>query len=95
MGATTSLVVKVRPSARKTRIREIREDGVVVMDVGAPPEKGKANAELLRALARMLGVDREALNLLPSSRTRREKVVRVAGLSREEVLKRLREQVGG
>ncbi len=90
---TTSLVVKVRPSARKTRIREIREDGVV-MDVAAPPQKGKANQELLRALARMLGVDREALSLLPSSRTRREKVVRVAGLSREEILKRLRTQVG-
>ena len=91
---TTSLVVKVRPSARKTRIREIREDGMVVMDVAAPPEKGKANQELLRALARMLGVDRDALHLLPSSRTRREKVVRIQGLTREEALKRLRERVG-
>ena len=90
---TSSLVVKVRPSARKTRLREIREDGVVVMDVAAPPEKGKANDELLRALARMLGTDRDALSLLPSSRTRRKKVVRVTGLSREEILKRLREQM--
>jgi len=86
----TSLVVKVYPGAQKTRIREIQENGVVVMDVAAPPEKGKANQELLRALARMLGVDREALSLLPSSRVRREKVVRVQGLAREKILARLR-----
>lgn len=89
-----SVTVKVRPGAGRTRIRGIQPDGTVLMDVAAPPEKGKANQEVLRFLARTLGVDRAALHLVPSTRTRRQKVIQVEGLSPGELHRRLREALG-
>lgn len=88
-----SITVKVRPGAGKTRIREIREDGMILMDVDAPPEKGKANQEVLRFLARVLGVHPSDLHLVPSTRTRREKVIQVSGLSAKTLLRRIQQAV--
>ena len=48
------LNVIFHPNARKTAIREIR-DGVVHLDVAAPPEDGKANAEIERFLSKLAG----------------------------------------
>lgn len=48
------LTVKASPNAKKTRITKI-EDGVVHLAVKAPPEEGKANAEIERFLRKELG----------------------------------------
>lgn len=48
------LRVRVKPNARKTAISKI-EDGVVHLDVAAPPEDGKANDEIERFLSKTTG----------------------------------------
>ena len=44
--------VKVIPRSAKTRIVGTMADGTLKIKVAAPPEKGKANQELLRFLSR-------------------------------------------
>ncbi len=86
------LTVRVRPRARKSRVLRVREDGVVEIAVAAPPERGRANEALLRFLARVLGIPRTSLSLVPSTRTRPLKVVVLKGMSpveAQEHLKRL------
>lgn len=51
------LPVKVVPGASRTRSAGVLDDRLKIA-VAAPPEKGKANAELIRFLARQLDVRR-------------------------------------
>ena len=49
--------VKAKPGAREDDVLGVRGSELVV-SVRVPPEKGKANAEIARVLARALGVPR-------------------------------------
>ncbi len=69
----------VVPGARKTGVAGLHGDRLKVK-VAAPPEKGRANEELLEFLARALKVPRQALHLT-SGATSRAKVVAVHDLS--------------
>jgi len=62
--------------------------GVLVVRVAAPPERGRANRALLEFLAEGLGVTKSALELV-SGEAARDKIVRVRGLDREELERRL------
>jgi uncharacterized protein (TIGR00251 family) len=46
--------VRVKPNARKTMMTKI-EQGILFLDIRAPPEDGKANAEVERYLTKLLG----------------------------------------
>jgi uncharacterized protein len=48
------LRVKVKPNSRTTKLLKI-EDGVTFLEVAAPPEDGKANAEVERFLRKLTG----------------------------------------
>jgi len=50
------LAVKVIPGSSKTEFRELLADGTYKIAVAAAPEKGKANLELIKFLAKELGV---------------------------------------
>ncbi len=52
------LRVKAKPGAREDGVLGVRGAELVVA-VRVPPEKGKANAEIARVLARALGVPRD------------------------------------
>ncbi|HTP57355.1 MAG TPA: DUF167 domain-containing protein [Spirochaetia bacterium] len=52
------LRVKARPGAREDSVLGVRGSELVVA-VRVPPEKGKANAEIAKVLARALGVPRD------------------------------------
>ncbi len=56
--------------------------------VQAAPEGGKANEELIRFLARRLGVRRRAVSLVSGATSRHKKVL-VMGLSGAQVAERL------
>lgn len=56
--------------------------------VRAIPDKGAANAAVVKLLAKALGVSKSALELV-SGHTARVKTVRVCGLSRVQVEERL------
>ncbi len=69
--------VRVTPRASRTAIAGLHGDALRIR-VAAPPVDGKANAELVRFLARTLGVARAAVALVRGE-TGRTKTVEVAG----------------
>lgn len=71
-GARLSL--RVSPGARTESILEAA-DGTLRLRVTAPPEKGKANAAVLKLLARALGVPKSRLRLLRGQGARDKVVV--------------------
>ena len=70
------LRVKVVPGASRTRIAGVW-DGALRVQIAAPPEAGKANRELLKYLARVLGCKLAELHLV-GGQTRPLKRVRIA-----------------
>ena len=84
-GAT--FAVKVHPRARRNAVSGTVGDAVKLA-LTAPPVEGKANDACIQFLAEVLGVARAAI-IIVSGETSRQKLVRVAGLSAEEVRRRL------
>ena len=74
--APHTLVVLVRPCAPRSCLRKIMSDGVQKIDIAAPPEDGKANAELIRFLAEYFDVSRSSVEIL-SGQMGRRKMVRI------------------
>lgn len=79
--------VRVHPNAKKSGLSGSL-DGVWQIKVAAPPVKGKANAELLALLSKVLGVGKSNLSIA-KGHTSRSKVITVDGLSEAEIMKRL------
>jgi len=73
------LKVKVIPKSSRNEIAGRLPDGTLRVKVAAPPEKGKANAELCAFLARHFDVPKSAVRLV-SGETSHHKVVRIEGL---------------
>jgi uncharacterized protein (TIGR00251 family) len=86
------LSIKVQPRAARNEIVGVVGDELKVR-VTAPPVDSAANEAVLRLLAEILGCARSALHL-QRGQTSRRKLIKVAGLSAEHVLARLR-QAGG
>ncbi len=84
-GAT--FAVKVHPRAKKNAI--IGEVGdALKVDLTAPPVEGKANAACIEFFAKLLKVPRSSVTIAAGLGSR-NKVIRVAGLSAEELRVRL------
>lgn len=84
---TAGLRLRVKPGARTSAILGTIGDAVKV-SVCAPPDKGKANEEVVEMLARALDLPRSAIRIL-SGRASRDKQVSIEGLSQAEVDRRL------
>jgi uncharacterized protein YggU (UPF0235/DUF167 family) len=78
-----AFTVVCRPGAAATRARGTVGDALR-LDVAAPPEKGRANAEVLRYLARALGVPASVLRISAGA-SGREKSIRVLGKTCAEI----------
>jgi uncharacterized protein len=77
-GAESRLVsVRVHPSARRAKIEKLGPREYKV-HVTAPPEKGRANREVLEALASHLGIPVSRLRLVRGAASR-IKIVAVEG----------------
>ncbi|GGH02672.1 MAG TPA: hypothetical protein DF715_16690 [Oceanicaulis sp.] len=91
-GEGAILRLRVTPKASVDAVEgvETGADGLAHLKirVRAVPDKGAANAAVLKLLAKALGVPKSALELV-SGQTSRVKMVRIAGLSGGEVGKRL------
>ena len=79
--------VKVHPRAKKNAITGEIGDALKVA-LTAPPVDGKANDACIEFFAKLLKVPRSSVTIA-AGQTSRNKVVRVAGLSPEELRKRL------
>jgi uncharacterized protein (TIGR00251 family) len=84
-GAT--FAIRVQPRAKRNAISGTLGDALKVA-LTAPPVEGRANQGCIEFLAEILGVPRSSVTIA-AGQSSRSKVVRVAGLSAEEVRRRL------
>lgn len=82
-----SILVAASPRASRTEVTGVAE-GRLRIRVAAPPVEGAANDELVRFLARTLGVPRNAVRVTAGARGRRKTVV-VSGVGEAVVRKTL------
>jgi uncharacterized protein (TIGR00251 family) len=85
--AGVSFPVKVHPRAKKNAISGEVGDALKVA-LTAPPVEGKANAACIEFFAELLNVPRSSVTIA-SGQNSRNKVIRVSGLSAEELKRRL------
>jgi uncharacterized protein (TIGR00251 family) len=78
--------VRVTPGASTNAIGEERDD-MLHVKVTAPPEDGKANAAVVKLLAKHWGVPPSAVDVLTGT-TSRNKTVFVRGYKLEELARR-------
>ena len=86
-GRSVVFRVRVQPRAANDKLAGLYDDALKVR-LTAPPVDGAANEALQIFLARGLGVPRGGVELV-TGHTGRNKLVRVVGLSRAELLQRL------
>lgn len=81
------IAVRLAPKAARDRVGGPHGDALKVA-VTAPPVEGKANARLIRLLAKRLGVPKGAVRIV-SGELARDKVVAVDGIAPADAAARL------
>jgi uncharacterized protein (TIGR00251 family) len=84
---TIRLAVKVTPNTGRNEVTGFKED-VLQVRIAAPPEKGKANKELVDFLSDKLGVKKSSITITRGL-TSRNKVLAIEGIRREQMIRRL------
>jgi hypothetical protein len=84
--------IKAMPNAGKNSIKGVH-NGMMKVALSAPPEKGKANAELESFLAGELGIGKSRVKVIKGM-TSREKSVQIDGVAGGKILKLLEESDG-
>lgn len=82
-----SFAVKVHPRARKNAITGITGDALKLA-LTAPPVDGKANQAVMEFFADLFAISRSSITIA-SGETSRTKVIRVGGISADQVRQRL------
>ncbi len=85
---SVTFAVKVHPRAKKNAITG-EVGNALKLALTAPPVDGKANEACIDFFAKLLKVSRSSVTIA-AGLTSRNKVIRVAGLSAEEVRQRLK-----
>lgn len=79
--------VRVQPRAAKNQVSGLYEDALKLR-LTAPPVDGEANEACRAFLAGLLAIPRSRVEIV-SGHTGRNKMIRVTGISAEQVLKKL------
>lgn len=69
------IYIKTKPQAKEAKVEKI-DDTHFVVSVKEPPEKGKANEGVRRALAEYFNVSRSSVEIL-AGHTARNKIVKI------------------
>jgi uncharacterized protein (TIGR00251 family) len=86
-GGTVTFAIKVHPRAKKNAITGELGDALKV-SLTTPPIDGRANEACIEFFAKLLKVPRSSVTIT-SGQTSRNKVIRVAGLTAEQIRERL------
>ncbi len=78
---------RVSPSAARTAVKGLYGDRVKVA-INAPAEDGRANAELVEALARWMGLMRDTIRV-KNGQASRDKVLSFEGIEETELASKL------
>ncbi len=84
----TTFAVKVHPRAKRNAITGEVGDALK-LSLTAPPIEGRANEACVEFLAKLLKLPRSSVTIA-SGHSSRRKVIRVVGLSTEEIRRRIR-----
>jgi len=87
VGSSVSFQIRVHPRAKKNALTGEIGDALK-LTLTAPPADGKANEACIDFFARLLNVPRSSVSIAAGAASR-NKVIRVAGLTAEQVLERL------
>lgn len=71
------LRVKVLPCSSKNEITDVMDDETVKIRIAAPPEKGKANKELIKFLSKELEISKDRITII-SGKTEPVKLVKIS-----------------
>lgn len=85
--AGATFAVKVHPRAKKNAITGELADALK-LSLTAPPREGRANEACIEFFAEFLKVPRSSVTIA-SGQIGRKKIIRVAGMSADEVRRRL------
>ena len=92
MSGVVDLRVRLTPRASRPSV-ELLDDGSLAVRVSAPPVGGQANAALVKAVAKALGLAPSRVALVRGERSR-EKTLRIEGLDAGEIRARLGADLG-
>ncbi|MFQ5432621.1 MAG: DUF167 domain-containing protein [Nitrospinota bacterium] len=81
---------RVVPSSSRNCIAEVTDDNVRIK-ITSPPLEGKANKTLTAFLGKMFKISKNRVKIVSGESARKKRVL-LAGLTREEALKTLREK---
>jgi uncharacterized protein (TIGR00251 family) len=84
---TTRLSLKVQPNTGRNQVVGFIND-VWKVKIAAPPDKGKANKELIEFLSDILGLRKDNITILKGE-TSHNKIIAITGFNLEEVTKTL------
>jgi uncharacterized protein (TIGR00251 family) len=85
--AGVTFAVKVHPRARKNAITGESGDALK-LSLTSPPVEGRANDACIEFFAKLLKVPRSSVTIA-SGQSSRDKVIRVGGISVEEIRRRM------
>ena len=86
-----TFAVKVHPRARKNAITGVVGDAIKLA-LTAPPVEGKANQAVIEFFAELFAIPRSSVTIA-SGETSRNKVIRIAGVSKRAAAQRLAENL--
>lgn len=84
----TTLVIKVIPQAGKQKLW-LDKSGIIKCALKSAPEKGKANAELVTLLSKLLGLPKTTVALVRGETERIKTLVIEAPFASQQVLAKL------
>lgn len=83
-----ALAVRVTPRSSHNEVVEIQSDGTVKIHLTAPAHEGKANDELIKFLAEILGAPKSHIDIVAGANGR-DKLVSVLDMDAAEVHSRI------
>lgn len=83
-----ALAVRVTPRASRNEVVEILSDNTVKIHLTAPAHEGKANEELIKFLADVLGAPKSHIDIVAGANGR-DKLISVLDMDAEEVHSRI------
>jgi uncharacterized protein (TIGR00251 family) len=83
----TTIELRVKPRAKQDRIAVVDADHLDVW-VSAPPIDGRANHQVIEVLSEALDIPKRSIEII-RGQSGKNKVVRVEGLTKEEIIKRV------
>ncbi len=90
----TFIVIAVRPNSReKTFIHSMSNDEIV-LNISSPAKDGKANTELMKRLAKTLGLSTSDVILAAGHKSKKKTLI-IQKMSKKELLQKLSELQNG